>query len=132
MKGEKHRKSRFFKKDTKTVNCSKDPDAGKEWGHEEKGRTEYETVGWHHRLSGHEFERTPGDREGHGSLACCSPWGHKEWDTTEQLNNKFTLWNIMQSIKWVNVSARTDSKNTMLKKERDFQNLYVLLTFICI
>ena len=43
-------------------------------------------VGWHHRHNGHEFEQTPGDGEGQGSLACCSPWGHKESDMTEQLN----------------------------------------------
>ena len=46
-------------------------------------------VGWHHRLNGHEFEQTPGDGEGQGSLECCSPWGHKEWDGTELLNNKY-------------------------------------------
>ena len=46
-----------------------------------------ETVGQHHQLNGHEFEQTPGDGEGHGDLACCSPWDHKESDTTEQLNN---------------------------------------------
>ena len=44
-------------------------------------------VGWHHRFNGHEFEQTSGDSEGQGSLACCSPWGHKESDTMEQLNN---------------------------------------------
>ena len=44
-------------------------------------------VGWCHRLNGHEFEQTPEDGEGQGSLACCSPWGHKESDMTEQLNN---------------------------------------------
>ena len=49
--------------------------------------TEDEMVGWHHRLSGHEFEQAPGDGEGQGSLVCCSPWGHKESDMTEQLNN---------------------------------------------
>ena len=49
--------------------------------------TEDELVGWHHQLSGHEFEQAPGDGEGQGSLVCCSPWGHKESDTTEQLNN---------------------------------------------
>ena len=42
--------------------------------------TEDEMVGWHHRLNGHEFAQTPGDGEGQGSLACCSPWGHKELD----------------------------------------------------
>ena len=54
---------------------------------EEKGATEDKMVGWHHRFNGHEFEQTLGDSEGQGSLACRSPWGHKELDTTEQLNN---------------------------------------------
>ena len=49
---------------------------------EVKGTTEDEIVGWHHRLSGHEFGQTPGDGEGQGSLMCCSPWGHKGSDTT--------------------------------------------------
>ena len=49
--------------------------------------TEDEMVGWHHRLNGHEFEQTLGDGEGQGSLACCSPWGRKESDTTERLNS---------------------------------------------
>ena len=49
--------------------------------------TEDEMVGWHHQFSGHELGRTPGDGEGQGSLACCSPWGHKELDASEQLNN---------------------------------------------
>ena len=47
-------------------------------------------VGWHHQLSGHEFEETPGDSEGQGSLTCCSPWGRKESDTTEGLNDNIT------------------------------------------
>ena len=63
----------------------KDPDAGKDW-RQEKGTTENEMVGWHHRLNEHESEQTPGDGEGQGSLACCSPWGRKGSDTTEQLN----------------------------------------------
>ena len=46
-------------------------------------KTEDEVVGWHHQLNGHEFGQTPGDGEGKGSLACCSPWGHKESDTTK-------------------------------------------------
>ena len=55
----------------------KDPDAGKDWW-EEKGITEDEMVGWHHRLNGHEFEQALGDGEGQGSLACCSPCDGKE------------------------------------------------------
>ena len=69
----------------------KDPDAGKDRGQEEKGTTEDEIVGWHHRLDGHEFEQAPGDSEGQKSLVCCSPWGSKEWDTTEWLNNTCPL-----------------------------------------
>ena len=56
----------------------KDADAGKDWRQEEKGTTENEMVGWHHRLNGHEFESTPGVGDGQGGLSRCSPWGHKE------------------------------------------------------
>ena len=59
---------------------------GKIEASEEKGMTEDELVGWHHRLDGHEFEQAPGVGDGQGSLACCSPWGHKESDMTEPLN----------------------------------------------
>ena len=52
----------------------KDPDAGKDWGQEEKGTTEYEMVGWHHRLNGHEFEQAPGVGDGQGSPMCCDSW----------------------------------------------------------
>ena len=68
-------------------NYSQLPDAGKDWRQEEKVTTEDEMVGWHHWLDGHEFEQALGDDEGQGSLACCSPQGHKELDTTEWLNN---------------------------------------------
>ena len=64
----------------------KDPDAKKDRRQEEKGTTEDEMVGWRHWLDGHEFEQALGVGDGQGSLACCSPWGLKESDTTEQLN----------------------------------------------
>ena len=64
----------------------KAPDAGKNWRQEEKGTTEDEVAGWHHRLEGHEFEQGLGIGDGQGGLVCCSPWGHKESDTTEWLN----------------------------------------------
>ena len=63
-------------------------DAGKDWGHEEKGVKEDEMVGWHHQLNGHEFEQALGGGDGQGILACCSPWGYKESDTTERLDKK--------------------------------------------
>ena len=64
----------------------KDPDAGKDWGQEEKGMTEDEMVGWHHWLDGHGFGWTPGVGDGQGGLVCCDSWGRKESDTTERLN----------------------------------------------
>ena len=73
--------------DVKSWLIGKDPDAGKDWRQEEKGTTEDEMVGWHHQLNGQAFEQTPGDGEGQRGLACCDSWGHKELDTTEQLNN---------------------------------------------
>ena len=60
--------------DVKSRLIGKDPDAGKDWGQEEKGTTEDEMVGWYHRLNGHEFEQTVGDSERQGSIVCCSPW----------------------------------------------------------
>ena len=77
----------------------KDPDAGKDWGQEEKGMTEDEMVGWHHWLYGHEFGWTPGVGDGQGGLVCCSSWGRKESDMTEQLN-----WTEL-SICWINSDA---------------------------
>ena len=73
--------------DAKSWFTGKDSDSGKGWGQDEKQVTEDEIVGWHHGLNGHEFEQAPGDGEGQGSLVCCSPWGNKESDMTEWLNN---------------------------------------------
>ena len=72
--------------DVKSLLIWKDPEAGKDWGQEEKGMTEGEMAGWHHHLDGCEFEWTPGDCDRQGGLACCSSWDHKELDTTEWLN----------------------------------------------
>ena len=72
--------------DAKSQPIRNDPDPGKDWRQEEKETIEDEMVGWHHRLNGHEFEQTPGVGDGQGSLACCSPWGHKELDIIELLN----------------------------------------------
>ena len=64
----------------------KDPDAGKDWGQEEKEMTENEMVGWHHWLNGHWFWWTPGVGDGQGGLMCCDSWCCKESDMTERLN----------------------------------------------
>ena len=72
--------------DAKSGLIWKDPDAGKDWRWEEKGMTDDEMVGWHHRLNGYEFEWALGVGDGQGGLECCSPWGCKELDMTKWLN----------------------------------------------
>jgi len=70
--------------DAKSWLIGKDSDAGRDWGQEEKGTTEDEMAGWHHRLDGHEFEWTLAVGDGQGGLACCDSWGHRvghDWAT---------------------------------------------------
>ena len=72
--------------DAKKWLLGKGPNAGKHWRQQIKGAIEDEMVGWHHWLDGHKFEHALGVGDGQGGLACCSPWGRKESDTTEWLN----------------------------------------------
>ena len=72
--------------DVKDCFIGKNPYAGKDWRKEDKGMTEDEMIGWHQQLNGHEFKQAPGVGDEQGGLACCSPWGYKELDTTERLN----------------------------------------------
>ena len=72
--------------DVKSWLIGKYPNAGKDWGQEEKGTTENEMVGWHHWLNGHGFGWTPRVGDGQGGLVCWGSWGRKELDMTEQLN----------------------------------------------
>ena len=74
----------FWPPDVKNWLIRKDPGAGKDW-RKEKGMTKDEMVGWHYWLNGHEFEQALGVDDGHGSLVCHRPWGHKESDTIDQL-----------------------------------------------
>ena len=85
--------------DVKSRLSGKDLDAGEDWGQEEKEVTQDEMVGWHHWFNGHEFEQTLGVGEGQRSLVCCSPWGHKESDTTEWLNKNNTSTELKQTKK---------------------------------
>ena len=91
--------------DVKNWFVRKDPDAGKDWRQEEKVTTEDEMVGWHHRLDGHEFEQAPGVGDAQGSLACCSPWGCKESDTTEWLEASWQL-NVLYDLDKILYSRR--------------------------
>ena len=78
--------------DLKNQLIGKDPNAGIDWGQEQKRMIEDVMVGWHHQFNGHKFEQTLGDSEGQGSLVCCCSWCHKDSDTTEQLNNNNNIW----------------------------------------
>ena len=79
-------KLQYFGHLIRGVDSLEKTNAGRDWGQEEKGMAEDEMAGWHYWLDGHEFEWTPGVGDGQGSLACCDSRGHKESDTTEQLN----------------------------------------------
>ena len=83
----------------------KDPDAGGDWGQEEKGTTEDEMTGWHHGLDGRESEWIPGVGDGQGGLVCCDSRGCKELDTTERLNwtelNVVTHWRSSHEYQWL-------------------------------
>ena len=84
--------------DVKNWLTGKNPDAGKDWRQEEKGTTEDEMVGWHPRLKGHEFKQALGVGDGQWSLACCTPWGHREAqlrDWTELSN--FQVYNTVKA-----------------------------------
>ena len=88
---------------TNAILIGKDPDAGRDWGQEEKGTTEDEMAGWHHWLDGRESGWTPGVGEGQGGLACCDSWGHKESDTTERLN-------------WTELNNKKENSKIIFKK----------------
>ena len=81
--------------DAKNWLIGKDPDAGKDWGLEEKGTRDDEMVGWHHQLNGHEFGWTPGVGNGQGGLKCCCPWVHNvghNWATEMNLTESAKTW----------------------------------------
>ena len=90
----------------------KDPDAGRDWRQEEKGKAEDEMAGWHHRLNGHEFGWTPGVDDGQGGLVCRDSWGRKELDMTEWLNWTELNWYFREYFK----DARFDLRYLGLQK----------------
>ena len=97
---------------------AKDSDAGRDWG-QEKGTTEDEMAGWHHRLDGCESEWTPGVGDGQGGLACCDSWGRKELDTTEWLN-------------WTELMTTTEENSVATHRvyfHSRFQNEYIISAY---
>ena len=104
--------------DVKNWLIEKDSDAGKYWGQEEKGTTEDKMVGWYHQCNGHEFEQAPGVGDGQGSLECCSPWGQKESDMTEQL--KWT------ELNWTEYQLLEHPPGWMAKLTTEFVGVYTV------
>ena len=106
--------------DVKNWLIGKGPDAGKDWGQEEKRGTEHKMVGWYHWLNAHELGQTLGDSEGQGSLAFCSPRGRKESDTTERLNWIDLQYYIsfrytVQQLFWYFYTLQKDHHNVLFK-----------------
>ena len=97
--------------DEKNWLIGKDPDAGKDWGQEEKGTTEDEMAGWHHRFNGHGFESVLGVVDGHASLVCCSLWGRK---SQTQLSNwtELKVWRVVYSWEWMCTSLEAWEQRT--------------------
>ena len=110
-------KLQYFGHLMRRVDSSEKTDAGRDWGQEEKGTTEDEMAGWHHRLYGHEFEWTPRVGDGQGSLACYNSWGRKESDTTERLN-------------WTEVNFTTGINLLLLIFVFLFFRIYILISSV--
>ena len=85
--------------DPKSQLPGKDSDSWEDWRQDDKGMTNDEMVGWHHQFKGHEYEQALGVGDRQGSLACCSPWGHKESDKTEWLN--WTELKHLKKFRWL-------------------------------
>ena len=106
--------------DSKNWLLGKDPDAGKDWGQKEKGMTEDEMVREPHWLNRHVSEQIPRDGEGQGSQVCCSPWGYKESDTTERLNDSKNYANngtMQPLLRIVSLPTWKDTHNRLLSEE---------------
>ena len=106
--------------DVKNWLTGKDPDAGKDWRQEEKGKTDEEMVGWHHQLNGLEFEQAPRVGDGQGSLVCCIPWGRRvrqDWATELMLsitNFNLTMLDILDnSVFWPSLRSMSYQRNVV-------------------
>ena len=90
---------------------------------------------WHHQFNGHEFEQTPEDSEGQGSLVCCSPWSHKELDTTERMNNNHQLLitsRIIPTLSGGHEHSAQLYKNTTTQRHLSFGNSFQVVQYLCL
>ena len=105
--------------DVKSWLMCKDPDAGKDWGQEEKGTTEDETIRWHNQLNVHGFGWPLGVGDGQGGLACCGSWGRRESDMTERLNwTNSILKALMEKVETIQLSNISREMETLRKESR--------------
>ena len=112
-------KLQYFGLDAKSWFLGKDPDAGKDWRQEEKGTAEDEMADWYHWLDVHESEQVLGVGDGQGSLACCSPWGHKGLDSTEELNWTDTQVGVAGAQHHCPDLMRNSKRASLSRKDRD-------------
>ena len=111
----------FWPPDAKNWLTGKDPDAGKDWRQEEKGMTEDEMVGWHHRLDGHEFEQAPGVGDGQGNLACCmQSMGSQRLGHNWEIELNWTEWRLTELQQFAIRSGSTLQHQTSQKPTLDF------------
>ena len=94
----------------------RDSDAGRDWRQDEKGTTEDDMAGWHHRLDGHEFEWTLGDGDGQGGLAFCDLWGHKESDLTEWLNWTECIYMEFRKMEMITLYVRQQKRHRCIEQ----------------
>ena len=116
----------FWPPDVKNWLVGKYPDAGRDWGQEEKGMTEDEMAGWHHQLNGHGFGWTLGVGDGQGGLACCSPWGHRvghNWVTELNWTSKY---GSQETTELYLQSAENCQLGFCIARKTVFQELYKL------
>ena len=108
----------------------KDPDAGRDWGQEEKGTTEDEMAGLHHQLDGHEFEWTPGVGDGQGGLACCRSWGCKSRTRLSDWTDwtKWTVKRINLPLMWLVSTSQAVVFNTDYTLESLGEHLKILIS----
>ena len=120
----------FWPPDAKSWLIWKDPDAGKDWGQEEKGTTDDEMVGWHHRLNGDGFGWTSGVGDGQGGLACCGSWDCKESDTTDWLNwtDFFFLGMVLITAAYTMLRTSVNSSSGTLSIRSNSLNLFFTFT----
>ena len=107
--------------DAKSRLIGKDPDAGKDWGLEEKGTTEDEMVGWHHGHNGHGFGWTPGVCDGQGGLACCNSWCRKDWA-------RLSDWTELKRVEKLKLIYKSNNEKWLKELKKQLKSMFLKIT----